>query len=347
VLTLAAGAAAPYVWQLPVGLQPPPVPADNPISVAKVELGRMLFADGRLSVTGSYSCASCHVPELAFTDGRTTAVGATGELHTRNTPTLWNSAYAVTFGWADPSTTSLEAQHLIPLRNHTPVELGFDQVRDEHLTELTTDAQVAPLTTAAFGSPQLDEARIVQALASYVRTLITADSPFDRYLYWDEPLPASARRGMQLFFSDAVNCARCHASFNLSAPVAIAARPKPHAVFHNTGLYNIGGGGAYPDAGLALHTHRKSDMGAFRAPSLRNVAVTEPYMHDGSVATLEEVVEIYAAGGRVIEFGEFAGDGRANPFKRPEIRALTLSEQDKRDLIAFLHSLTDVRYLPQ
>jgi cytochrome c peroxidase len=339
------GTPTAFEFQLPTGVRPPPVPSDNPMNAAKVELGRRLFGDGRLSVTGDYSCASCHQPALAFTDGRRTAVGATGEVHQRNTPTLWNVGYAVTFGWADPSTTSLEAQQLIPLHNHLPVELGFDQVRAQRLAELNADPQTAPLAAAAFGSAELDERRLVQALACYVRTLISADSAFDRYLYWGEPLPVDAARGMQLFFSDTVNCARCHASFNLSAPIAVADRPRPRPVFHNTGLYNLGGGGGYPDAGLAQHTHRKSDTGAFRAPTLRNVAVTAPYMHDGSVATLADVIDIYAAGGRVIEFGAFAGDGRINPFKRPEIRALTLTAQDKLDLLAFLRSLTDARYV--
>jgi cytochrome c peroxidase len=120
--------------------------------------------------------------------------------------------------------------------------------------------------------------------------------------------------------------------------------PAPELVFHNTGLYNVDGSGRYPDAGLESHTGRATDMGAFRAPTLRNVAVTAPYMHDGSVATLEAVIDFYNAGGRLIDAGPFAGDGRVNPYKREQIRALDLSEQDKADLVAFLESLTDARY---
>jgi len=341
--------AADYVWQLPAGLKPPPVPADNPMSTAKVELGAALFGDGRLSVTGTYSCSSCHIPALAFTDGRKTAIGATGERHTRNTPTLLNAAYATSLGWADPSVTTLEIQHRVPMDNHHPVELGLDQVLEARLAELNADARITELQHAAYGESNaalgLDQA--VQALASYVRTLIAADSAFDRYLYFGEVLPAAAQRGMRLFFSERVNCALCHASFNLSGPIRQQGVPAADPVFHNTGLYNLNGSGAYPDVGATAHTGKPTDMGAFRAPTLRNVAVTAPYMHDGSIATLADVVDFYAAGGRNVEDGPFAGDGRLNPFKRKEIHVLDLSPQDKADLVAFLESLTDSRYLNQ
>ena len=317
------------------------------MTAEKVALGERLFCDGRLSLTGAYSCASCHVPALAFTDGRRTAIGATGEAHARNTPSLLNVAYAVSLGWADPSVTSLEAQHRVPMFNHTSVELGLDRVLPQRLVELSADTTLMPLRDAAFpDSPRqftLDE--IVQSIASYVRTLIAADSPFDRYLYWGEDsLTAEARRGMRLFFSDRTNCALCHASFNLSGPVAQQGIPIPQPVFHNTGLYNVGGTGAYPDAGLEAHTGRAEDMGAFRAPSLRNVAITAPYMHDGSIATLAAVIDFYDAGGRNVKDGPYAGDGRLNPFKRKEIHTLNLTDAEKRELVAFLESLTDTRY---
>ena len=141
--------AGDYVWQLPTGLRPPPVPADNPMSAAKVALGERLFVDGRLSATGAYSCASCHDPALAFTDGRVTAIGATGEHHTRNTPTLINVAYAASLGWADPSLTTLEAQHRVPMFNHAPVELGLDQALSERLGQLSADQTVAELHEAS------------------------------------------------------------------------------------------------------------------------------------------------------------------------------------------------------
>jgi cytochrome c peroxidase len=314
------------------------------MSAAKVALGERLFGDGRLSLTGAYSCASCHDPTRAFTDGRTTAVGATGERHTRNTPTLINVAYSASFGWSDPALTTLEAQHRVPMFNHTPVELGLDQVLPQRLAEFGADAQIEALRAAAFPDTvrglTLDQ--LIQAIASYVRTLISADSAFDRYLYQDaDSLTAEARRGMRLFFSDRTNCSLCHASFNLSGPVLQQGVPPAPPVFHNTGLYNINGTGGYPDAGLAMHTGRVEDTGAFRAPTLRNVAVTAPYMHDGSIATLEQVIEFYDAGGRNVETGPYAGDGRLNPFKRKEVRALNLNDAEKRELVAFLESLTD------
>ena len=318
------------------------------MTAAKVAFGERLFSDGRLSVTGDYSCASCHVPALAFTDGRKTAIGATGEHHPRNTPTLINVAYAATFSWADPSVTSLEGQHRVPMFNHTPVELGLDQVLPERLAELSADAALAPLQRAAFpeAGPNVTLDQVVQAVASYVRTLISADSAFDRYLYWGEDtMTPEAKRGMRLFFSERTNCSLCHASFNLSGPVRQQGVVDPQPVFHNTGLYNVGGTGGYPDPGLEAHTHRAADMGAFRAPTLRNVAITAPYMHDGSIATLAEVIEFYDAGGRNVEVGPTAGDGRVNPFKRKEIHALHLTAQEKLDLVAFLQSLTDAKYL--
>ncbi len=348
-LIVACGVAGAdeYRWQLPAGLRPPPVPADNPMSLAKVAFGERLFSDERLSLTGAYSCASCHIPNLAFTDARKTAVGATGELHSRNTPTLINVAYAASFGWSDPALTTLEAQHRVPMFNHAPVELGLDGVLPRRLAELSADRELEVLREAAYPVSGTDITldQVIKAIASYVRTLIAADSAFDRYLYWGEnSLTTEERRGMLLFFSDRAGCSVCHASFNLSGPVQQQGTAAVTPVFHNTGLYNLAGSGRYPDPGLAAHTARAADMGAFRAPTLRNVTVTAPYMHDGSIATLEEVIDFYDAGGRVIDSGPNAGDGRANPFKRKEIHALGLTAAEKSELVAFLRSLTDARY---
>jgi cytochrome c peroxidase len=343
-LISAATVLADYQWNLPPGFPEPLVPADNPMSEAKVALGAVLFSDPRLSVTGAYSCASCHRPELAFTDGLAAAVGATGEHHARNTPTLFNAAYHTSFGWADPNTRTLETQHLIPMYNTAPVELGLNDEQVERLLdELTTDPSIYRQLRGAF--PELDRealalAHVVQALASYVRSLVIADSAFDRYLYFDEDaLSVAAKAGVQLFFSDRLRCALCHASFNLSAPVRSATAPAVEPVFHNTGLYDLGDG-RYPDPGVAAHTGRPEDTGAFRAPSLRNVALTAPYMHDGSVASLREVLAVYAAGGRVIEAGDQAGDGRRNPFKRAEVSGFALSVAETDALLEFLTALT-------
>jgi cytochrome c peroxidase len=291
------------------------------MSEAKVTLGGLLFADTRLSVTGDYSCASCHRPALAFTDGRATAVGATGQRHRRNTPSLLNVAYNASFGWADPTTTTLEAQHRIPMFNADPVELGTDAAR--MLDALRADESFMARARAAFGTVPLDLDRVIDALASYVRSLIVADSPFDRHLYYDEELNPAARQGLQLFFSERLGCSQCHASFNLSGPVRTAAMPDVELVFHNTGLT-----ARTLDRGLGMHTGRPEDDGAFRAPSLRNVARTAPYMHDGSLPTLQAVVAFYASG------------GRDHPNKRAELRSFTLSDSETDALIAFLESLS-------
>lgn len=313
---------AEYRWNLPPGFPEPLVPEDNPMSEAKVALGALLFEDTRLSMTGDYSCASCHRPELAFTDGLRTAVGATGEHLDRNTPSLFNVAYAASLGWADPGTRTLEAQHRIPMFNTDPVELGSDA--EQLVAALRTDEMIMARVREAFESDALTLDDVVRAIASYVRSLIVADSPFDRYLYYDEDvLSAQAKAGMWLFFSERLGCATCHASFNLSGPVRSVATPAVAPVFHNTGLYED-----YTDVGLARHTGRAQDVGAFRAPSLRNVARTAPYMHDGSLATLAEVIDFYESG------------GTSHPNQRPQIAGFSLEPAQVDALIAFLQALT-------
>ena len=317
------------------------------MSVAKVVLGKALFSDQRLSVTGKYSCASCHVPELAFTDGRKTAVGATGELHTRNTPTLINVAYNSSFGWANPELRNLEDQHLVPLLNTEPVEMGLnDENLDGILKTLARDPVFYDRFNAAFPGAEVTLTNITYALASYVRTLIFANAPFDRYVYRDDSTAFSetAKLGMRLFFSDRLKCSLCHASFNFSGPVVSADALETQSVFHNTGLYNLGALGAYPDPGVYAVSGKQKDMGAFRAPSLRNVALTAPYMHDGSINTLEEVVDTYAAGGSLKITGIHKGDGRANPWKRETVSGFEITAGEKEALVAFLRTLTSTRF---
>jgi cytochrome c peroxidase len=228
--------------------------------------------------------------------------------------------------------------------NTEPVELGLNEEQVARLLDqLLSDGHTYRQLRRAF--PELDRQalelrQVVQALASYVRSLVVADSAFDRYLFFDEDtLTASAKRGMRLFFSERLGCSLCHASFNLSGPIRSTVAPDIEPVFHNTGLYDLGDG-RYPDSGVAALTGRAEDTGAFRAPSLRNVALTAPYMHDGSVATLREVLSIYAAGGRVIEARATAGDGRLNPFKRPEVSGFEFSNEEREALLAFLLALT-------
>ncbi|RMH20387.1 MAG: di-heme enzyme, partial [Acidobacteria bacterium] len=344
-----------WTWQLPPGFPVPPVPADNPMSAAKVELGRRLFYDRRLSADGSYACATCHRQELAFTDGRARAVGVTGELHPRSAMSLANVAYNVTLTWADPTLKRLEDQALVPMMSRSPVELGLRGREAEALAGLRAVADYRRRFAAAFPGPRdpFTIANLTRALAAFERTLISGRSPFDRLLYDDrrDALSAAARRGMELFFSPRLGCSRCHGGFNLSAPVAVAGLPPPRPVFHNTGLYNLrdaaGRPGAYPpdNPGLLAHTGKRRDAGRFRAPTLRNVALTAPYMHDGSIATLEEVIDHYAAGGRAVASGPYAGRGRDNPYKSPLVAGFAVTARERRALVAFLHSLTDEAFV--
>jgi cytochrome c peroxidase len=313
-------------------------PPDNPVTAAKVELGRHLFYDPRLSGDGTYACATCHRPELAFTDGRARALGLTGELHPRSSMSLANAAYSATLTWADPHLERLEQQLLIPMLGEGPLEMGISLRAEPRYRKLF--AKAFPGNTPAMTVPQ-----IVKALASFVRTLISGNSPYDRYVYWgeDEQFSDAARQGMRLFFSERLRCSGCHAGFNLSGPVTYLDGPKPEPEFHNTGLYNVDGWGAYPDddTGLYLHTRREEDMGRFRAPTLRNIALTAPYMHDGSVPTLEEVIAHYAAGGRMLRTAQGPGLGRDGGFKSPQVSGFEISEQETLQLLAFLESLTD------
>lgn len=339
-----------YAWNLPQGFPLPQVPEDNPMSAEKVELGRHLFYDTRLSGNQSQSCATCHIQALAFSDGRVVAVGSTGEVHPRNSMGLVNSAYNATQTWANPNLTTLERQVVIPMFGEFPVELGLAGKEDELVARLAAEPLYQTLFAAAYPDEEepITVATITRALASFTRTLISGDSPYDLNLRGDKSaLSEEAKRGMEMFFSERFECHHCHTGFNLSLSTVTANTTFPERPFFNTGLYNIDGKGAYPpnNAGVYEITGNAEDMGRFRPPSLRNVALTAPYMHDGSIATLEEVLAFYEAGGRLIESGEYAGDGRANPYKSGFIPGFTLTEQERADLVAFLESLTDETFI--
>ncbi|HYM59929.1 MAG TPA: MbnH family di-heme enzyme [Thermoanaerobaculia bacterium] len=326
-----------WVAPLPKGFDPPPVPADNPITPAKIELGRRLFYDKRLSRNGKQSCASCHQQAKAFTDGAAVATGSTGERHFRNAMTLTNVAYQPVFTWADRDVKSLEAQARIPIVNEHPVELGFGSTEDELVARIAADSDYRKRFAAAFpgDAKPVSMANIQRAIASFERILISGDSPYDRLVFGDDAnaLSESARRGMRLFFSDKIGCSNCHGGLNLSAP-------SKGERFRNTGLYDVDDRGSYPasDRGLAKTSGQGRDNGRFRIPTLRNVAVTAPYMHDGSVPTLSAVIDAYAAGGRA----RLGGHPR---HRGVDVRPFAITAEEKRDLIAFLESLTDEKFL--
>jgi cytochrome c peroxidase len=341
LLLLAAGRQAhgAWRWDLPPGFPAPRVPASNPMTRAKVELGRRLFADARLSGNGTLACSGCHDPARDFTDGRARPRGAEGDEHPRSAPSLVNAAYARTLGWDDPGTARLEDQARVPLFNEHPIEMGLAGREEQVLERLSADPATARLFRRAFPGEResVTVENVARALASYERTLIAAGSPYDRWAYLADAdaLSPEARAGAALFFSSRLACSRCHAGFTLSGPVDYAGAELAESRFHNTGLYDEDGSGRYPEPNTGVHrfTGRASDMGLFRAPSLRNVARTAPYMHDGSIATLEQVVEHYAAGGR-------AG---ASPLRDPLITGFEISEREKRELVRFLESLSGER----
>lgn len=335
-----------YVWQLPMGFPTPVVPPDNPMTWEKVELGRQLFHDPRLSGDGSVSCATCHQPALAYTDGRARAKGIQGNLHPRSAMSLTNVAYNATLGWDDPTLSRLEEQMLIPMYNTDPPEMGVSGREEEILLRFKSDSNLRKLFQKAFPQDKVPVTmpNVVYAIAAFERTLISGHSSYDRWAYGADPnaLNRDQREGARLFFSKRLSCFRCHAGFNLSGPVQHAGREATEAGFHNTALYNVNGSGAYPQANTGLHRHtgRNEDMGKFRAPTLRNIALTAPYMHDGSMATLEEVLDHYEAGGR-----SRLSQPSVAPNTDPLMTGFKLTSEEKRQLIAFLHALTDESFI--
>ncbi len=317
----------------------------------KVELGRRLFYDVRLSQNQTQSCSSCHQQALAFTDGRAQAVGSTGEVHSRSAMALGNVAYSVTLTWASSLLRDLEPQAKVPLFGTVPVELGMNGKEADLVARLSAEPIYVELFAAAF--PEEAEAvtveNVARALSTFQRTLISGGSPFDRFAFGDDPeaLSESAQRGLNLFNSSRLKCFRCHGGFALQDGVTFQGQLFEELEFHNTGLYNIGGSGAYPPGGEGLFaiTELEADTGRFRSPTMRNIAVTAPYMHDGSVATLDDVIDHYAAGGRTIAEGPYAGVGADNPYKDELIEPFTLTDEERADLHVFFQSLTDDAFL--
>ena len=340
-----------YDWGLPEGYPRPLVPLDNPMSAEKVELGRFLFYDVRLSGNQTQSCGSCHVQADAFTDLMPVSTGSTGEMTGRGSMSLTNVAYLPVLTWANPALTSLEDQALVPMFGEVPVELGLSGMEEELVRRLAADERYPAMFRAAFPDDPdpISVPNVVRAIASFERTLISHDSPYDRYAYGGDrtALSPSALRGLDLFFSERLECFHCHGGFNFTDTATHEGMTIREVAFHNTGLYNIDGRGGYPDTntGLYAHTGDRRDMGAFRAPTLRNIAMTPPYMHDGSIATLDEVLDHYAAGGRTIESGPNAGVGSDSPLKNIFLHGFELSAEERADVLAFLESLTDETFL--
>jgi cytochrome c peroxidase len=335
-LTIAAGfSGAAFDWNIPQGFPRPAVPPDNPMSAEKVELGRYLFYDKRISANGKESCGTCHRQELAFTDGRAHAVGTTGQLHPRSSMSLVNVAYAPLLTWAGPTLDSLEAQALIPMLGETPVELGLKGREQEFLGVLKSDPVYQKLFPQVFaGEDNYTLKNVTKAIAAFERSIVSMRSPYDRYRWGgaSSAISDAAKRGELLFFSsEKAGCFRCHGGWNFSAVRfdGLAEEPQ-HNIFFNTGVSSY----ASPNRGLYESTQRAEDIGKFRPPTLRNIAITAPYMHDGSLATLEEVIDHYAAGGKF-----------DHPNKSRILKTFHLTESEKHDLVEFLKSLTDEELL--
>lgn len=337
--------AAGFEWQLPSGFPRPAVPPDNPMTPQKVELGRHIFYDKRLSDNGTFACATCHEQALAFADEHPVGLGSTGQLHTRGAMSLANIAYSPTLTWANPLVTELERQAQVPIFGDDPIELGMTSIE-----EVETRFRAVPRYEELFAAAFPDETQpitmvnLLKALAAFERTLLSGDSPYDKYIDGrdDSALSDAAKRGMVFVTTNEdhrFECNHCHGGFNFSDHVTWegleqAGESPP---FHQTGLYDLDGKGEYPDPNTGVYNTslNPADMGKFKAPTLRNIAITPPYMHDGSIATLSDVLDHYSKGGRA--HNGAMTDSLLRPF--------TISAREKADIIAFLESLADYEFL--
>lgn len=307
------------VLAVPLGLTEVRFPADNPPTAETIALGRRLYYDKALSRDGSISCASCHDAERGFADPRTVSVGVGGKLGTRNSPAVANAAYYATQFW-DGRAANLEKQSEGPVQN--PVEMAHTLQGVEDA--LNANASYREQFAKAFGPGRITYEMVEKSIASFERTVLVGDSPFDRWYFGHQQnaISDSAKRGFEVFKrADKGNCAACH-TFSDSNPLFTDNQ------FHNLGV-GVGDDFMPKDLGRYAVTRIEADKGAFKTPILRNVALTAPYMHDGSLRTLKDVVDFYVGG------------GNSNPYRDPKMKELSyLTAQDKADLIEFLKALT-------
>ncbi len=294
--------------QVPAGLPPIPWPQDNGYSPARVELGKTLFFDGRLSANGAVSCAFCHEPSHAFSASTPLSRGVNGRLGVRHAPTLINRAWGKSQFW-DGRAPTLEAQVIVPMTNPDEMGMTVDQV----VERLRNIKGYAPLFAAAFGDGAITFDRIARAIASFERTIVSGNSPYDRYLAGDKSALTKQQKAGLNFFNGKGECAECHSGPN----------------FTTEKFANIGEGmdQANPDPGLEAITKKRGDFGKFKVPTLRDLAHRGPYMHDGRSRTLGDVLDLYAKG------------GLPNPHLDTRLTPFYMDEQTRQDLLAFLDSL--------
>ena len=308
----------PISLSSPLGLPVVPIPAANPPTAETVALGRKLFFETKLSADGTLSCASCHAPAAAFADPRRFSIGVGAKSGTRNAPPALNAAYHPLQFW-DGRAATLEAQAAAPISN--PIEMNLAHA--ECSTRIDSDAAYRTMFEKAFGPGPVNMDKITKAIASFERTLVSGNSPFDRYRFGGDKttMTASAIRGLEIFNDkNRGNCAVCHTI------------EEKHALFTDGKFHNLGVGldskGELTDLGRYAETKVAADKGAFRTPTLRSIALTAPYMHDGSQRTLADVVDFYVGG------------GNSNPYRDKDIKELKLSGQERADLAAFMEALT-------
>lgn len=302
----------------PLGLPPVPIPAGNPPTASTIALGKKLFFETKLSRDNTIACSSCHNPAVAFTDGRKLSLGVASRQGARNAPTVLNAAYLPVQFW-DGRAPTLEEQCKGPIAN--PLEM--DQAHDPLVVRLNADPMYRAEFAKAFGPGLITIDHVAKAVSSFERTQLSGNSPFDRYRYTagKTAMSPAAIRGLAVFEDkNRGNCVVCHTI------------EEKHAIFTDGKFHNLGVGldpqGELKDLGRYEQSKVESDKGAFRTPTLRDIARTAPYMHDGSLKTLKDVIDFYVGG------------GNSNPHLDKEIRELKLSKQDKTDLIAFMEALT-------
>ena len=296
----------------PEGFPEVTAPDDNPLTKAKIELGRHLFYDKRLSEDFSISCASCHLQEHAFSDPNRVSIGVEGRTGSRNAPSLANVAYNSSLLW-EGGVRTLEQQAIVPITHVDEMNLHTDTL----VARLNEIGTYKGLFLEAWGDDNITIERITKSLASFERELISGDAPYDQWNRGEEEaLSESAKRGRTLFFGEKADCFHCHGGFNFT-----------DNLFHNNGL------SATEDEGRFILSQHELDKGKFKTPTLRNIEVTAPYMHDGRFATLEEVIDHYNNG------------GEGHPNSDVLMRPLNLTEEEQEDLITFLKALTDEEFL--
>jgi cytochrome c peroxidase len=297
-----------------------------------IEFGKLLFFDTDLSLNQNKSCASCHDPELYFTDGYRKTIGAFADVQSRNTPSIINSVDFKTLNWACPNITDFIQQMQTPLFSKVHVEMGMSSSNETQAKKILAKEKYKKYLRGK----ELNWNTITKAIAAFEKTVVSRNSKYDLFVQSKDSsiFTKEEMLGMQLFFSDKTKCGGCHGGIDFNTPKDTA------HYFSNTGLY------AYEkinmaDSGLANITKKPEDIGKFRIASLRNVAKTEPYYHDGSGASLGEVIDNYSKGGRVFASGSLQGNGVATKNKNKLLQGFVITEEEKRCLLLFLQTLTD------